>query len=344
MSNFPLLDSTIKQLCVKGKGILAADESTATITKRFSALKINSTEETRRAYRELLFTTPGLNEGIAGVILYEETLGQKSKDGTPLPEVLQKAGIVPGIKVDKGLVLLPYTQEENTTQGLDGLAERLIEYKAKGARFTKWRAVYHISTNTPSCLAIRANAESLARYAALCQSQGLVPIVEPEVLLDGDHTIETSAEVTEKVLRKVFSALYKNKVSLEHIILKPSMVISGKNCPIKANIEQVATETIKILRRTVPAAVPAINFLSGGQTPQEATAHLNTMHTLFPHLPWNLSYSYARALQDDCLKLWLGEAKNVDIAQKALYKRVKLNSLAAMGKYTTDKEKETLVA
>ncbi len=344
MNNSHLLESTIKQLALKGKGILAADESTATITKRFNALKINSTEETRRAYRELLFTTPGLNEGIAGVILFEETLGQKSSQGIPLPEVLQQAGIVPGIKVDKGLVLLPNTQEENTTQGLDGLAERLAEYKTKGARFAKWRAVYQISTNTPSALAIRSNAEGLARYAALCQAQGLVPIVEPEVLLDGDHTIETCAAVTEKVLHKVFSALYKNKVSLEHLILKPSMVISGKTCPLKASIEQVASETLKILRRTVPVAVPSVNFLSGGQTPQEATAHLNMMHTLFPNLPWNLSYSYARALQDDCLKSWLGEAKNVELAQKALYKRVKLNSLAAMGKYTLDKEKEALVA
>ncbi len=344
MNNQALLESTIKHLAAKGKGILAADESTATITKRFTALKIACTEETRRAYRELLFTAPGLNEAIAGIILYEETLGQKSKDGLPFPELLQKAGILPGIKVDKGLVLLPNTQEENTTQGLDGLADRLAEYKAKGARFAKWRAVYNISTQTPSALAIRANAEGLARYAALCQAQGIVPIVEPEVLLEGDHTIETCAAVTEKVLHKVFSALYKNKVSLEHLILKPSMVISGKTCPIKASVEQVAAETIKILRRTVPAAVPSINFLSGGQTPQEATAHLNTMHTLFPSLPWNLSYSYARALQDDCMKTWVGEAKNTDLAQKALYKRAKLNSLAAMGKYTIDKEKEALVA
>jgi fructose-bisphosphate aldolase class I len=339
-----LLESTIKHLAVKGKGILAADESTATITKRFTALNIPSSEETRRAYRELLFTTPGLNEAIAGVILYEETLGQKSNDGTSLPDLLLKNGILPGIKVDKGLVFLPNTQEENTTQGLDGLAERLVEYKAKGARFAKWRAVYNISTSTPSALLIRANAEGLARYAALCQAEGIVPIVEPEVLLDGNHTIQTCAEVSEKVLHKLFSALYKNKVSLEHMILKPSMVISGKTCPIKASVEEVATETIKVLRRTVPAAVPTINFLSGGQTPQEATAHLNAMHTLFPSLPWNLSYSYARALQDDCMKLWLGDSKNVAVAQKALYKRAKLNSLASQGRYTADKEKEASLA
>ena len=344
MTTQNLLDSTIKQLAAKGKGILAADESTATIGKRFTALNITSTEETRRAYRELLFTTPGLNEAIAGVILYEETLGQKSNDGIPLPDLLLKNGILPGIKVDKGLVLLPNTQEENTTQGLDGLAERLTEYKTKGARFAKWRAVYNISSSTPSNLAIRTNAEGLARYAAICQSVGIVPIVEPEILYDGNHTIQTCAEVTEKVLHKVFSALYKNKVSLEHIILKPSMVISGKNCPIKASVEEVATETIKILRRTVPAAVPTINFLSGGQTPQDATAHLNAMHTIFPSLPWNLSYSYARALQDDCIKLWLGDSKNTDPAQKALYKRAKLNSLASQGMYTADKEKETSLA
>jgi len=344
MSNQNLLESTMKHLAAKGKGILAADESTGTISKRFAALKINSTEDSRRDYRELLFTTPGLNEAIAGVILYEETLNQKSKNGMPLPEVLQKAGILPGIKVDKGLVIMPNTQDENTTQGLDGLAERLVEYKEKGARFAKWRAVYAISNNTPSELAIAANAEGLARYAAICQSQGIVPIVEPEVLLEGEHTIEACSAVTERVLSKLFATLQLHKVSLEHMILKPSMVISGKSCPVKASTEQVAKETVKILLRTVPAAVPTINFLSGGQTPQEATAHLNLMHTLFPHLPWNLSYSYARALQDDCMKIWLGEAKNVDAAQKALYKRAKLNSLASMGQYTLDKEKEALVA
>lgn len=335
------LESTIKQLAVKGKGILAADESTGTITKRFGALNIPSNEDTRCAYRELLFTTPGLSAFIAGIILYEETLLQKGTDGTPLPTILQKNGIVPGIKVDKGLVTLPFTQEENITQGLDGLAERLIEYKAKGARFAKWRAVYNISQSTPSKLAIRANAETLARYAAICQSQGIVPIVEPEVLIDGTHTIEQCAAVSEAVLNKVFSALRKNKVILELIILKPSMVIAGKNCPTKASVEQVATETIKVLRRTVPAAVPTINFLSGGQTPEEATAHLQAMNTLFTN-PWNVSYSYARALQDNCMKTWQGNASNVKTAQNALYKRAKLNSLASLGKYNVDMEKEAI--
>lgn len=337
------LTATINQLAVKGKGILAADESTGTISKRFTALNIDSTETTRRDYRELLFTTPGLNKGIAGIILYEETLNQKTNKGTPFAEILEKNGILTGIKVDKGLVSLPHTAEENITQGLDGLAERLIEYKAKGARFAKWRAVYSISDNTPSSLAIRANAEVLARYAAICQSQGIVPIVEPEVLIDGTHTIDTCAKVTEVVLHKVFNALFKNKVALEYMILKPSMVISGKNCPVKASIQEVASETIKVLKRTVPAAVPSINFLSGGQSAQEATAHLNAMNALGP-LPWNLSYSYARALQDDCMRLWKGQAKNNTAAQNALYKRMQLNSLAAVGKYTVDMENEPILA
>lgn len=338
------LESTITQLTVKGKGILAADESTATITKRFTTLSINSTEEMRRNYRELLFTAPGLNQAIAGIILYEETLNQNDSHGIPLPEILQKNKILAGIKVDKGLVYLPNTHEENVTQGLDGLAERLVNYKTKGACFAKWRAVYNISTHTPSILAIRANAEALARYAAICQSQGIVPIVEPEILIDGTHTIETCALVTEQVLHKVFKALHAYKVILELMILKPSMVISGKNCPTKANVEQVATETIKILKRTVPAAIPTINFLSGGQSPQEATAHLNAMNSLFSALPWKVSYSYARALQDDCMKLWKGRTENIGLAQKALYKRAKLNSLAALGQYTVDMEKEALEA
>lgn len=339
-----LLEATIKQLAVRGKGILAADESTATITKRFTALNISSSEETRRDYRELLFTTPGFSDCVAGVILFEETLLQKSSSGQLFPELLQKLGIVPGIKVDKGLVHLPNTLEENITQGLDGLAERLVEYKAKGARFAKWRSVYSITGNTPSPLAIRANAEVLARYAAICQSQGIVPIVEPEVLLDGTHSLERCSEVSEAVLAQVFRALYKNKVRLEHIILKPSMIVPGKSSSSKATVEQVAAETIKVLKRTVPAAVPSINFLSGGQTPEEATAHLNAMNALFGTLPWNLSFSYARALQDDCMKLWQGSAQNAASAQKALAKRAKLNSLASLGKYTVSMEKEAMVA
>jgi len=338
------LDQTMQILGAKGKGILAADESVATITKRFEALGIKSTEDTRRDYRELLITTPGVSEFIAGIILFEETLNQKASDGTPIPELLKKVGILPGIKVDKGLITLPNTQDEQVTQGLDGLAERLIEYKQKGARFAKWRAVYTISDTTPSALAIKANAFGLARYAAICQSQGIVPIVEPEILIDGEHTLEQSQAVTEKVLHAVFNALYKHKVSLEHIILKPSMVISGKKCKTQSTPDAVAKATITVFRHTVPAAVPTINFLSGGQTSEQATANLNAMHTLFPNLPWNISYSYARALQDYCMKIWAGNASNIPAAQKSLSIRAKLNSLAAVGKYTPSMEKEPSMA
>lgn len=338
------LESTINHLAAKGKGILAADESSPTITKRFTAVNVESTEETRRAYRDMLITTPGLNEFIAGVILFEETLNQKTLDDTPFPEKLKKLSILPGIKVDKGLVTLPYTNDEQITQGLDGLAERLAGYKEKGACFAKWRAVYAISQNTPSMLAIKTNAEMLARYAAICQVNGIVPIVEPEVLIDGDHTIERCAEVSEYVFRSVFQALNRHRVKLEYIVLKPSMVISGKACASKAKPEQVAKATVTVLRRTVPAAVPTINFLSGGQTPEEATANLNAMNALSPNLPWNLSYSYARALQDYPMKIWHGDSKNIAAAQKAFYQRAKLNSLAAVGKYNASMEKETSIA
>lgn len=338
------LENTITKLAAKGKGILAADESNATITKRFAALNITSTEDTRRSYRDLLITTPGVNEFIAGVILFEETLNQKTADGTPFPEKLKKLGILPGIKVDKGLVTIPNTKDEQTTQGLDGLAERLVEYKSKGACFAKWRSVYTISANTPSDLAIQTNAEGLARYAAICQANGIVPIVEPEVLIDGDHTIERCAEASEPVFQAVFEALHRHKVKLEYIVLKPSMVISGKACATKASVDQVAKATVTILRRTVPAAVRTINFLSGGQSPEDATAHLNAMHTLAGHLPWNVSYSYARALQDYAMKIWKGDSKNISAAQKAFYQRAKLNSLAAIGEYTPSMEKETTIA
>lgn len=338
------LEATITKLAARGKGILAADESVATITKRFAAVNTESTEETRRAYRDMLVTTPGVNEFIAGVILFEETLNQKALDGTPFPEKLQKLGILPGIKVDKGLVNLPGTQDEQVTQGLDGLAERLMDYKKKGACFAKWRAVYNITATTPSTLAIQANAEGLASYAALCQAAGIVPIVEPEVLIDGDHTIERCAEVSEAVLHAVFHALHQHKVKLEHIVLKPSMVINGKKCSAKATAEQVAKATITILRRTVPAAVPTINFLSGGQSSEEATANLNAMNAMSNHLPWNVSYSYARALQDYAMKIWHGDSKNVAAAQKSFYQRAKLNSLASVGKYTVSMEKETSIA
>lgn len=337
------LETTISKLAAKGKGILAADESIGTITKRLNAVNVESTEENRRTYREILMTTPKINEFIAGVILFEETLNQKV-EGMFFPEYLKKQGILPGIKVDKGLVLLPQTAEEQVTQGLDGLADRLAEYRTKGAAFAKWRAVYSISANTPSRLAIKENAQMLARYAAICQMQGIVPIVEPEVLIDGDHTIERCAEVTEPVLHAVFHALHQHKVKLEYIVLKPSMVISGKKCASKATAEQVAKATLTVLRRTVPAAVPTINFLSGGQTPEEATANLNAMNAMSPHLPWNVSYSYARALQDYCMKTWAGNAKNIAAAQKVFYERAKLNSLAATGKYTQAMEKEMSMA
>ena len=339
MTNIKELESTISKLAARGKGILAADESTPTITKRFEAVGISSSEDNRRTYRELLLTTPECNQFIAGVILFEETLNQKTSQGIPFPEALNKLGIVPGIKVDKGLVHLANTTDEQVTQGLDGLAERLIEYKTKGARFAKWRAVYNISANTPSKLAIDTNAEVLARYAAICQEQGIVPIVEPEVLIDGDHTLERCEEVSEPVLHAVFNALYRHKVKLEYIVLKPSMVINGKACPQKASVEDVAKATIRVLRRTVPGAVPTINFLSGGQTSEQATAHLNAMNKL-GNLPWNLSFSYARALQDYAMKTWQGQEKNIPAAQKAFFKRAKLNSLASTAKYAEAMEKE----
>lgn len=338
------LEKTINALSAKGKGILAADESTGTNTKRFEAAGITPSIENRRDYREMLLTTPHINDYIAGVILFEETLNQKMSDGTLFPDALKKLGILPGIKVDKGLAILPNTQDEQFTQGLDGLAERLAEYRAKGACFAKWRAVYAISATTPSSLAIKANAEGLAAYAALCQANGIVPIVEPEVLIDGDHTIERCAEVSENVLHAVFHALHRHKVSLEHMILKPSMVINGKKCPVKATAEQVGKWTVTILRRTVPSSVPTINFLSGGQSPEEATANLQAMNALSAHLPWNLSYSYARALQDYAMKIWAGDKKNVPAAQKAFHQRARLNSLAATGKYNAAMEKETSTA
>ena len=339
MTTIRELEATISKLAAKGKGILAADESTATISKRFQATGIDSTEENRRLYREILMSTPGINEFIAGVILFEETLNQKTGNGTPFPEALKNLGILPGIKVDKGLIHLANTVEENITQGLDGLAERLIEYKSKGACFAKWRAVYAISDTTPSMLAIKTNAEVLARYAAICQEQGIVPIVEPEVLIDGEHTLARCEKVSERVLHAVFKALYLHKVKLEYIVLKPSMVINGKACAQKASVQEVADATLRILRRTVPAAVPTINFLSGGQSSEQATAHLNAMNQAGP-LPWNLSFSYARALQDYCMKTWQGQAKNMATAQKAFYKRAKLNSLAATGDYSEIMEKE----
>lgn len=333
------LEATSTALALAGKGLLAADESTPTITKRFSALNIPCTEETRAQYRELLVTSPGIEQHISGVILFEETLAQKTAQGLKFPELLTRLGIIPGIKVDKGLVHLPGTIDENVTQGLDGLAERLAGYKQMGARFAKWRAVYSITKNTPSLLAIETNAEVLARYAAICQEGGIVPIVEPEVLIEGDHSLETSFTVSEQVMHAVFDALQRHKVMLEYIILKPSMVTPGKSSTSMASPEEIAKATITVLSRTVPAAVPSINFLSGGQTPEQATQNLNAMHKLKKSLPWNVSFSYARALQEPCMKLWLGKVENMSKAQQAFALRAKLNGLAALGKY--EKQFET---
>ena len=336
------LQSTIKAIAVPGKGILAADESSGTCQKRFDGIKIPCTDETRRQYRELLLTAPGVGEFIAGVILYEETLYQKAGDatnGAPFPQALKNQGIIPGIKVDKGLVPYNNSEIEKSTQGLDGLGERLAEYKKHGARFAKWRATYNITDTLPSDGLIHENAESLAKYALTCQQHGIVPIIEPEVLLDGAHTIERCQVVTEKVLTALFTALKKHDVKLEYAILKPSMVISGKDNSNRAGIKEVAKRTVEVLKKTVPSNLPTINFLSGGQTPQEATQHLNEMHKL-GKLPWNLSFSYARALQEPALKAWQGKQENIAAAQKEFYKRAKLNSLASLGKYSEDMEKD----
>ena len=335
------LQATIADMVQPGKGILAADESLPTIAKRFKPVGAESTEETRRAYRSLLFSTPEIGEFISGVILFEETLGQRGDDGTLLPELLSRQHIVPGIKVDKGKIPLAGAPGDEITQGLDGLAERLRVYKGQGARFAKWREVYAISAHNPSRLGIDANAEMLARYAAVCQAEGFVPIVEPEVLIDGDHSLERCLEVTEAVLHAVFHALHRHRVTLEYIVLKPNMVLPGKLHPSQATPEQVAAATVKVLRRTVPAAVPSINFLSGGLGPIEATANLNAMNAMFSRLPWELSFSYGRALQQPVLQAWSGRAENRAAAQQALHQRARLNGLARYGKYQPEMEKET---
>jgi fructose-bisphosphate aldolase, class I len=339
MNTHDELLSTIAKLTAPGKGIVAADESTPTITKRFTAVGIDSTAETRRAYRTLLFTTPGAEQHLAGVILFEETLDQKDDNGTLLPDLLAHRGIVPGIKVDKGTVALPNADGDLITQGLDGLGDRLKAYKAKGARFAKWREVYAITDRNPTWLGIEANAEVLARYAAICQSEGIVPIVEPEVLIDGVHTLERCRDVSDAVLHMVFHALHRHKVLLEGMVLKPSMVLPGKEGPAKASPEVVARATLEVLRRNVPAAVPTINFLSGGQSPVEATANLNAMNVMAPHAPWVLSFSYARALQDGPMRLWAGRAENVRAAQDAFQKRLRMNSLARAGTWSEALEK-----
>jgi|TARA_Y100000310_G_scaffold345826_1_gene470685 fructose-bisphosphate aldolase class I len=332
------LKQTIKDMVIVGKGILAADEGLKSAAKRLAAINVESTEETRRQYRNLILSAPQLENYIVGVILFEETLYQKSNDGVLFPELLAKKGIVPGIKVDQGLADLNDSGEKYT-KGLDGLGDRLEVYKKTGARFTKWRAVYNISENTPSDESIKKNAEDLAKYAKICQEHGFVPIVEPEVLIDGTHSIETCNKVTDKVLKAVFEALKKENVALDCTILKPSMVISGKEADNRANVDEVAKQTIKILKENVPAELPSINFLSGGQTPEESTAHLNRIHTLGEELPWYVSFSYARALQGPALKAWQGKDENIEAGQREFLKRAKLNSLATQGKYTEDMEK-----
>jgi len=338
------LNTVARALVAEGKGILAADESAPTIKKRFDSIGVDSTEANRRAYRELLFTTPGLGEFISGVILFDETIRQQAADGTPLVEVLDRNGIIAGIKVDKGAKPLAGSPGETVTEGLDGLRERLAEYVTLGARFTKWRAVFAIGDGLPSRYCIDANAEALARFAALSQEAGLVPIVEPEVLMDGTHTIERCFEVSETALRSVFAALSRQRVVLEQMILKPSMVLSGKECPHQASVETVALQTVRCLRRAVPAAVPGIVFLSGGQPNEVATAHLNSMNASGRPHPWQVSFSYGRALQEAPLKAWAGRTANIKRAQDALHHRARLNGAARHGTYTASMEKELVGA
>ncbi|BBD81019.1 class I fructose-bisphosphate aldolase [Aerosticca soli] len=331
------LESVALALVAPGKGIIAIDESTNTIKKRFEAVGIENTEENRRAYRELLLTAPGLSEHISGAILYDETIRQSTRDGVPFTEVMKKAGIIPGIKVDKGTVPLAGFPGDVVTEGLDGLRERLAEYVKLGAQFAKWRAVIGISEQNPSSTAIEANTHALARYAALCQEAGLVPMVEPEVLMDGDHDIETSYEVHEAVLRSLFNALYEHNVLLEGVILKVSMVIPGKDAAEQASVEEVAEATVRVLKSTVPAALPGIVFLSGGQSDEQATAHLNAMNRIGPH-PWPLSFSYGRAMQQAALKLWAKDMRgNYAEAQKVVAQRARENGLAALGQWQPGK-------
>ena len=337
------LHETAVALVAEGKGILAADESEGTIKKRFDSISVESTEENRRAYRELLFATEGAEDYISGVILFDETIRQSAQDRTPFPKLLESKGIIPGIKVDKGAKPLANAQGETVTEGLDGLRGRLEEYRDLGARFAKWRATYTITDDLPSDYAIWTNAHALARYAALCEEAGLVPIVEPEVLMDGTHSIERSFIVTSRVLGAVYTELFDQKVRLEGTLLKPNMVLSGYDASDRASAEEVAEWTLKCFRRHVPAAVPGIVFLSGGQSDEDATAHLNAMNKLGPH-PWQLSFSYGRALQAPALKAWGGKAENVEAARRAYYHRAKMNSAARTGMYAPEMEREAVLA
>jgi fructose-bisphosphate aldolase class I len=332
------LAATARALVAPGKGILAADESTGTIAKRLKTIGVESTEDTRRAYRELLLTTPGLGEYISGVILFDETLRQKTSNGKPFLEALAAQGILPGIKVDRGAKPLANFPDEKITEGLDGLRDRLEEYAQLGARFTKWRAVIAIGPDTPTDFCLEANAHALARFAALSQEQGLVPIVEPEVLMDGPHAIERHAAVTEKAIRIVFAALAAHRVSREAMLLKPNMVLSGTECATHAGVEQVAEQTRTIMQHAVPKEVPGLVFLSGGQGDREATEHLDAMNRL-GRAPWELSFSFGRALQAPALKTWAGKKENVAAAQRALHQRARCNSAARFGSYSSAMEK-----
>ena len=335
-----LLSKTAAAMVAKGKGILAADESSGTCEKRFKSVNVECTEENRRAYRNLLFSTPGIEQFLSGVILFDETARQKAIDGAPIPEYLAKKGIVPGIKVDKGTVQLPLARTgELVTEGLDGLSKRLDEYFKLGCRFAKWRAVITIGQDMPSPACIHANAEVLARYAAACQAAGIVPMIEPEVLLDGNHTVERSEEVHQATLHETYAAAARCGVSVEHLILKTSMVVSGKDNPRQAGVDEVAERTVRVLKNVVPARQPGIVFLSGGQSDEAATAHLNAMVAM-KGLPWPLTFSYSRALQNPALKAWKGQAGNVAAAQKAFHHRAHMNALAAQGKWKTELERQ----
>ena len=335
----PELIPTIRAMTATGKGLLAMDESNPTCHKRFAALGIPQTEEYRRAWRELIVTTPGLGEGISGAILFDETMRQKTKDGRPFVQCLQKAGVVPGIKVDASAHALAGFPNEKVTEGLDGLRGRLKEYFDLGARFAKWRAVIIIGEGIPTNGCLEANCHALARYAALCQEAGIVPIVEPEVLMDGAHSLQRCSEVTEESLVKLFGQLYEQRVDLRATILKPNMVLPGLKCPTQDSVEAVADATVRVLLKTVPHAVPGVAFLSGGQSAELATARLNAMHVSYPKTPWVVTFSYSRATQQPALDLWLGKDENVEAAQKALYKRAKLNGLAQKGEYKPEMEK-----
>ena len=334
-----LLSKTAAGMVAKGRGVLAADESSGTCEKRFKSVNVECTEENRRSYRNLLFSTPGVEQFLSGVILFDETARQKANDGTPIPQYLAKKGIIPGIKVDKGTINIPFTREEKVTEGLDGLQKRMKEYFDLGCRFAKWRAVITIGEGIPTHTCLYANAHALARYAAICQEASIVPMIEPEVLLDGTHSIERSEEVHLATLQATYAAMAAYNVSLEHLILKTSMVVPGKDHPKQASVEEVAERTVRVLKRTVPAAQPGIVFLSGGQSDEAATAHLSAMAAM-KDLPWPLTFSYSRALQNPALKAWRGQAGNVAAAQKAFYHRAHMNGLAAQGKWRAELERQ----